>query len=339
MNGYERIKSTLAGHRADKVPVMLHNFMMIAKEAGYTMEQYRNDPKIMAACYIQAIETYQYDGVLIDLDTVTLAGACGVPVDLPISEPARSHKGIMETIDDFSALQDYNMIKNYKYVEIWCEAVRILKDYFKNEIYVRGNCDQAPFSLATMLRGPENLMIDLCLEDEDKIMHLLNYCYNVSSNFISLMAATGADMVSNGDSTAGPAMLSPQMYAQFALPYEKRIVEYSHKLGLAYTLHICGNTDLIINDMITTGADAVELDYKTDIVLAEQAVRGKTVFIGNIDPSNVLCFGSADLVKQKTEALLNQFVDNPRFILNAGCAISPLTPSENIKAMIAVARS
>ena len=45
MTGYERIQAALSGKRADKTPIMLHNFMMAAREAGYTMEQYRNDPK------------------------------------------------------------------------------------------------------------------------------------------------------------------------------------------------------------------------------------------------------------------------------------------------------
>ena len=44
MNGYERIKAALSGHPTDKIPVMLHNFMMAAREAGVNMEQFRNDP-------------------------------------------------------------------------------------------------------------------------------------------------------------------------------------------------------------------------------------------------------------------------------------------------------
>ena len=38
MTGYERIQAALSGKRADKTPIMLHNFMMAAREAGYTME-------------------------------------------------------------------------------------------------------------------------------------------------------------------------------------------------------------------------------------------------------------------------------------------------------------
>ena len=59
---------------------MLHNFMMAAREAGVTMEQFRNDPAIIANAFIRSVEKYNYDGILVDIDTVTLAGAVGVPV-------------------------------------------------------------------------------------------------------------------------------------------------------------------------------------------------------------------------------------------------------------------
>lgn len=34
MNGYERITAVLKGETPDKVPVMLHNFLMAVKEYG-----------------------------------------------------------------------------------------------------------------------------------------------------------------------------------------------------------------------------------------------------------------------------------------------------------------
>lgn len=337
MTGYERIQAALSGKQPDKTPIMLHNFMMAVSEAGYTMEQFRNDPRVTAECFIRAIEKYQYDGVVVDIDTVTLAGACGVNVDFPETEPARSHEGILTSLAEVDQLKPVD-IQSYRYANIWCEAVALLKAHFKDEIYIRGNCDQAPFSLATMLRGVENMMIDLCLEEEESVFALLDYCYEATSQFIKMMKEAGADMVSNGDSPAGPSMLSPDMYERFALPYEKKVCEYAHQLGIPYLLHICGNTDIIIDQMITCGADVLELDYKTNIHLAEEKMRGTTVFAGNIDPAGVLAFGTPQLVREKTSELLNIFKDNPRFILNAGCAIPSTTPSENLFAMIHTAR-
>lgn len=337
MTGYERIKATLSGKKPDKTPIMLHNFMMAVNEAGYTMEQYRNNPKVIAECFIRAVEKYQYDGIVVDIDTVTLAGACGVKVDFPQHEPARSHTGILSSLAEVNQLKPVD-VQNYRYANIWCEAVALLKAYFKNEIYIRGNCDQAPFSLATMIRGVENMMMDLCLEEEDTVFALLDYCSEATSQFIKMMIDSGADIVSNGDSPAGPSMLSPDMYERFALPYEKRVCEYAHQLGVPYLLHICGNTDIIIEKMVTSGADALELDYKTNITLAEEKMRGTTTFAGNIDPVGVLAFGTPRLVREKTIELLEVFKNNPRFILNAGCAIPSTTPSENLFAMIATAR-
>jgi MtaA/CmuA family methyltransferase len=153
------------------------------------------------------------------------------------------------------------------------------------------------------------------------------------------MGEAGAHMVSNGDSPAGPDLISPGMYRRFALPSEKALVDAAGRLGLPYVLHICGNTSLILKDMVSTGADGLELDYKTDARLAHDLMKDRCTFFGNLDPVNVLALGNQDLVERKTKELVEMFSDAPRFVLNAGCAIPAETPKENIRAMIRVARN
>ena len=102
MNGYERITAALKNIKPDTTPIMLHNFMMAAREHGVTMDQYRNDPQVIAGSFISSVEKYGYDGVLVDIDTVTLAGAVGVPVDFPEDQPARTHHGCLENLEDVS---------------------------------------------------------------------------------------------------------------------------------------------------------------------------------------------------------------------------------------------
>jgi len=338
MNGFQRINAALNGQQPDKTPIMLHNFMMAAKEHGVTMEQYRNNPRLIAECFIASIDKYNYDGILVDIDTVTLAGAVGVPVDFPVNDPARTHFGNIEDLEDIVLLKP-SKVENYKYVQIWLEAVRLLKEYYKDEIYIRGNCDQAPFSLASMMRGAQNWMLDLMTGKERQLESLLEFCTDTCTQFIKLMAQTGCDMVSNGDSPAGPEMISPEMYLKYAMPYEKKIVEVAHQAGVAYALHICGNADTILEHMLLTGADAFELDYKTDIIKIFNTIQDTTTFIGNIDPSGVLALGTANVVQKKTLELLSVYKNSNRFILNAGCAIPPDTPAENLKMMIDTARS
>ncbi|MEN6427695.1 MAG: uroporphyrinogen decarboxylase family protein [Phycisphaerales bacterium] len=336
MNGCQRIKAAMEGRFPDVRPVMLHNFMMAAREAGCTMAQFREDPQKIAASFIQAIETYHYDGIVVDIDTATLAGAVGVSVTFPEDQPARAHGQYLSRLEDAKRLSPVD-ISVYRYVQNWLNAVRILKDHFSDEVCIRGNCDQAPFSLASMMRTPQVWMMDL-LTDEDNAFALLGYCTDVTCQFIRLMAQTGCHMVSNGDSPAGPELISPQMYRRFALPYERRVVEEAHRLGLPYTLHICGKTDAILGDMLETGADCLELDYKTDIGKVFSLLKDRRCLIGNIDPSGVLAHGATAEVIRKTKRILDIYRSSPRLIVNAGCAIPAETPSENLKAMIATAR-
>jgi MtaA/CmuA family methyltransferase len=337
MNGRERIGHALRGEWPDRVPVMLHNFMMAAREAGYTMGRFRSDPAAIASSFIRAVERYEYDGIVVDVDTVTLAGAVGVPVDAPEDEPARARGGMIGSLEEVRGLPPAD-IRNFPGVQVWLEGVRLLKRHFGEEVYVRGNCDQCPFTLASLIRGIDGWMMDLLdPEKEGGARALLEYCTSVTSQFIRLMGETGADMTSNGDSVAGPELVSPSMFRRFALPYDRRIAETSHALGLPYILHICGNTSSILEDMIATGADGLEIDYKTDPRRAHDALKGRAVFVGNIDPSGVLALGTPAMVEEKTLELLRIFADTPRFILNAGCAIPPITPSGNLHAMIRTA--
>ena len=134
-------------------------------------------------------------------------------------------------------------------------------------------------------------------------------------------------------------MLSPRFYGTYALPYERRVAEYSHQLGLPYLLHICGKTDRILKQMVTIGADALEIDVKTNLRLAHDTPKDTVTSVGNIDPSGVLARGTPELVQLRTRELLDTFADSPRFILNSGCALPADTPSENVRAMLACVRN
>ena len=336
MNGFERIQKALNGDWPDKRPIMLHNFMMAAEEAGYTMKEFREDPQNAADAFIQSVEKYQLDGIMIDFDTTLIAGAVGVQVDFPEDEPARIPKGLISSWDEMEKLKEVDLSKNNR-VQIWLETCRLIKHHFGNEVYVRGNCDQAPFSAASMVRGTQEWMIDMMMPCPE-VEQLLEYCTGVCIQFIDLMSKTGVDMVSNGDSPAGPEMISPEMFRQYALPYETKLVDAAHANGLPYVNHICGNTELILTDMLDSGTDGLELDYKTDINKILESMGNDRLFIGNIDPSGVLALGSKELVREKTMDLLNIYKDSPRLVVNAGCAIPPKTPTENIMELVKTVR-
>lgn len=332
MNGYERIKSALDGVMPDVRPVMLHNFLSAAEMSGVNMKHYREDPYIAAHCLIDSVERYNLDGVLFDVDTALLASAIGVPTDYPDDEPARTYAPLLTDISEVFVLEDIDISSNRR-VQHATETVRILKSYFKDEVYVRGNCDQSPFSLATMIRTPELFLMDLIIDPENSLK-LLDYTTGVTKQMIRLMSESGADMLSNGDSPAGPDMISPEMYRKFAFPYEKAVCDYSHECGKPYLLHICGKTDLILDDMSRIGLDAVELDYKTSIDSIFDTMHSSCTLFGTVDPSGIIALGTEKDVESKTIELLRRYDGCARLVVNAGCAIPRCAPDRNIRKFV-----
>jgi uroporphyrinogen decarboxylase len=118
MTGYERIAAALAGRWPDKIPIMLHNFMMAARERGITMRQYRQSPQLVAESFVRTAEAYDVDGVLVDVDTVTLADAAGVPIDFPDDEPARCRWGRLDRLDMVEVFKPVD-IQSYRGVSVW----------------------------------------------------------------------------------------------------------------------------------------------------------------------------------------------------------------------------
>ena len=123
------------------------------------------------------------------------------------------------------------------------------------------------------------------------------------------------------------------------MAYEKKVVDAAHQSNMFYTLHICGNTEMILEPMLKTGADAFEIDFKTDMHKAFEILHDKATFTGNIDPSGVLALGTPELVGLRTTELLDVFSKTNRFILNSGCALPSTTPEANIRAFVETAHN
>ena len=338
MNSLERVRTVLAGGIPDRVPVCLHNFMMAAQEAGVRIEDYRVNPEAIARTHLQAVERYGYDCVLVDTDTTLLAEAMGARSECAPNEPGRIVEPAIHSLDEVDRLKVINPETEGR-IPALLEAIRIMSKQAGGEIAIRGNADQAAFDLACLVRGIETFLMDLLDQPEDpRITQLLEICYQSHLSVHRALGKAGAHFTSLGDSLAGPDVTSPRMFAQFARPYEERLVRDLAADGIFVVIHICGDTSRILNMLAEYEPCGFELDYKTDAEKAKQTAGQDHVLFGNINPSGILAQGSVEQVREAARHLISLWKPGGRFILNAGCAIPPTTPPENIRAMIAAAR-
>ncbi|NCU25306.1 hypothetical protein EOM86_01135 [Candidatus Nomurabacteria bacterium] len=334
MNGYERVLTTLHGGVADRVPVMLHGFMAAAKEAGLSMTQFRNSSKYMADAQLLFAEKYGLDGIFVDVDTCLETYAIGVPTDFPEDEPARTSGRLTE---DLSVLKDAmrpEKIENDPRISIALEATRRIKESVKNDLAVRGNCDQMAFSLSMISYGMVEFLLALSEEIyRDEILEVLDKAYLVHLKFHELMIQAGADFTSFGDSLCGPEMISREMYMEFSYPFHNKLAMQMKKRGVPVICHICGNLDKILPDVIDAGFPAIEIDYKTDIKRAQNILENRAVMSGCLDPSGVFYYGTPEKVRNETFEMLRTF-RGKGLIACSGCALPAGTPEENIRAFV-----
>jgi uroporphyrinogen decarboxylase len=109
------------------------------------------------------------------------------------------------------------------------------------------------------------------------------------------------------------------------------MVNHIHNLGALVKLHICGNTEAILPQMISTGADIIDIDHlvpsMSDFV---SLLAPGQVFSGKADPVTIIQNGTPEMIKQSVIDDVKQA--SGRCIISAGCEITPGTTIENMSA-------
>ena len=232
----------------------------------------------------------------------------------------------------------YNIeIGEHFYANMNCVILDEAKVRFGDHVFIMGRADQGPFSLACLLRGTTNFMMDLITEDKAVIDDVLEYCRKVCAVFAKAQKDAGAHATSIGDALAGPNLISPEMYRDFAFGPEKKLTEEVQAYGIPFSVHICGNTNGIIDQMGKIGAKIIEVDWKLDMEYARKAVPESTVIMGNVDPSFPLVLGTPADVDEAVRQLIIKTKGRSHFV-SSGCAMGRNTPEANFRAFISAAR-
>jgi uroporphyrinogen decarboxylase len=337
LSAIERVEMVLHDGIPDRVPVDLHNFLMVAEASGLPFPEFMQNGEAMAAGQIQAWREFGHDLLIIENGTVALAEACGCEVEYLAGSAPTLARPVLQSLNDLERLEIPDPYRSQHTAE--CQkATRIVAQEIGDRAFIMGRADQGPFSLAAMLMGIDNFLMALSdPENHDGLHRLLDFCVEVVYRYALAQRDQGARITSIGESLSGPDVTSPKMYKEYEWGYARRLAERleAEKLPLAY--HICGNATRIAGDMAATGAAVLELDYKCDLAKIKEAARGKAAILGVIDPSGVLALGTPELVTAKVREELAVLGPGGGLIVGPGCALPPQTPPENVHALIEAA--
>ncbi len=205
---------------------------------------------------------------------------------------------------------------------VYRENFRLLKEKVGDRLVIFGHCEGA-FTCAAFLVGVEEFM-KWCYRRPDMVQRTLEVTKEAAIAAADFAFDNGADYFVFGEPTAGPALLTPRFFEKFVLPVEQEIMK---RVKGPIVLHICGNTDPIMEMMCETGVAGISIEEKADLKRAVEIAhkRGVRVF-GNVSSATTLFRGTPEEVYR--EAV--RAIENGADFLCPGCGIAPHSPLENL---------
>jgi uroporphyrinogen decarboxylase len=333
VSSFSRITSAIKNKPVDRVPIVPQMFYASSKIIGVTFEEAMNDAEKIAKALIAGYRTFGYDGVYADWESFTL-------ITELFGCETYFKQGMIPMVDS-SVIHNRNDLKKIRTIDpkkegrlpIHLRTIEIIKEELGNDIPVFTRL-VAPFTLASLLRGTTDFLKDI-IRDPEFVNEIIVKLMPFIESLIVSKIEKGANIIVVVDPIASGSLISGQMFMDFSFPYLKNMTKKITENGAIPSLHICGDSTSLIDLMIKTGAEILELDHQVDIVKLK---KNREICIqGNINPPDLITKKPEQVFKE-TKHLIED-VGNKGFILSTGCDVPYNASFENIKSMVEASQS
>jgi uroporphyrinogen decarboxylase len=325
MTGFERIKATFKRQPTDRVAFYPIVSALAGKLIGVDAKTYYTDFDKLADAQIALFEETRQDVIALMGDLFMEVEAMGAEVEFPEDDVPRLRTYLLEDKGklgslDFPALEKAGRIPGY--LAACTKASTTIKES------PVGGVICGPWTLAAHLRGAENLIIDTAT-DPDFVHELMRFTVEIPKRLGEAVKNAGAGL-SLSEAPASISLISPKIFREFVLPYEKEVISHLKEKRTSVTVHVCGIIDPIMEDLASMGAVAISMDEPSSLEKMFEVSKGRVVVVGNV-PTNVFLSGTRDDMEREVKRCLAAGKKKEGFILSSGCELSPRGDIENVK--------
>lgn len=238
----------------------------------------------------------------------------------------------IEEKDDPGLLKD---IPPYFY-----NTIDAVKSKVGNSISIHGEVF-SPFTHYLELFGYENALRGL-KKDNIKAKALLEQLTVSAITWAVAQARHAVDAVLISSAFAGGGFISPKMYEEFVLPYEKKVVDAVKAEGVPIYTHTCGKIGDRLELMAATGTmgiDTLDPPPLGNIELAEaKRLVGNRLFLkGNMNSVALLQYKTKqEVISEASERILIG-KEGGGYILSSACSIAPRVEPWKIELFVPLA--
>jgi uroporphyrinogen decarboxylase len=281
------------------------------------------NPEFACEVTLQPLDRYPHlDAAILFSDILTIPDAMGLGLYFETGEGPRFKKTV-NTLADIEALPVLDAQKDLGYV---MEAVSTIRRELNGRVPLIG-FSGSPWTLATyMVEGgssKDHRKSKAMLYENPQAMHLLlDKLADSVIAYLNGQIMAGAQAVQIFDSWGGS--LSDAAYQEFSLAYMQKIVNGLIRENDGRKVPVILFTKgggLWLESMAETGADALGLDWTTNIGDARRRVGSKVALQGNMDPS--VLYASPQAIRAEVSRILASYGNGEGHVFNLGHGITP----------------
>ncbi|MBZ2174716.1 hypothetical protein K8M07_05580 [Schnuerera sp. xch1] len=325
----------------EKVDHLLYTLQLpepaLANIYGYTTYQMENDINVFKDIIGKRTKRLGIEGVNVRLSLRSIGGAVGSNLVFPEDGLDYIDDHILKDYDDFDKLEIPNPYDN-KILTPLLERAKVLKQSYPEMAITTGVV--GPFSTAVAIRPIESVLKDT-RKDVKNLEKLLQFSVDASLKWIEVFTKEiGPGTASISDPVTCTDILSKEQFNKLSLPYlEKLISGLIEITGKKPSLHICGHTKGIWEDVGKLEISSFSVDNCEDIGDTAEALGDKMLVVGNVPPIEVFRYGTIDDVIEFVKSCIKKAGDSPKgYMLSSGCQVPIGTPIENMEAFVYAVR-
>src|SRR5690554_754677 len=282
---------------------------------------------------LQPLERYDLDAAILFSDILTIPDAMGLGLYFEQGEGPRFKK-VIRTEKDVAELPIPDAATDLDYV---MAAVKEIRGALSGRVPLIG-FSGSPWTLATyMVEGGSSKdfrHIKQMMYATPEVMHaLLDKLAQSVTTYLNEQIRSGAQAVQIFDTWGG--VLSGPMYQEFSLKYMKQIVDgliREHEGRRVPVILFTKNGGQWLEVMAEAGADALGLDWTTNIDDARRRVGDRVALQGNMDPS--VLYAPADRIRAGVADILQRFGPGNGHVFNLGHGIHQFVDPESAKVFV-----
>lgn len=193
------------------------------------------------------------------------------------------------------------------------------------------------FVLSWRLAGMSNLMIQMH-EDPGFVHRIAEMTTAFNLKMLELLAEAGLDVLVIEDDIADTktTLISPKHFCEFVNPYNRRLVDRAHQLGLKVVRHSDGNLWKLMDTLLDSGYDGLNpLEPQAGMTLERvKAYCGdRLCLLGNIDCAELLPHGTPKQVEAEVRRAIADGGEGGGLIICSSNSLHPGVDPENCIAM------